>query len=191
MAADYKVIANINPAINRPVWTEPLYQWDHGITLEITGADILTDTPVAFSNQEDYGTALRMVSTTTGGVTSVKIPDALLGEQIMCMGDFRVHAWVTVTNSNSAETIYHIIIPVHARPKPADYTDPGTEDPFADAIEQMQQLAGQAQTSATNAAASEKAAEQAAESAQEYLKELKSYPKVQNHVIIFGTEKGE
>ena len=45
---------------------------------------------------------------------------------------------------------------------------------------------GQAQTSATNAAASEKAAEQAAESAQEYLKELKSYPKVKNHVISFG-----
>lgn len=186
MAADYRVIANINPAVNRPVWTEPLYQWDHGITLEITGAEIPTDTPVAFSNQEDYGTALRMVSTTTGGVTSVKIPDTLLGEQIMCMGDFRVHAWVTVTNSNSAETIYHIIIPVHARPKPADYTDPGTEDPFADAIEQMQQLAGQAQTSATNAAASEKAAEQAEQGAQEYLKELKSYPKVKNHVISFG-----
>lgn len=29
-------------------------------------------------------------------------------------------------------------------------------------------------------------AEQAAESAQEYLKELKSYPKVKNHVISFG-----
>lgn len=174
MSADYKVIANINPAINRPVWTEPLYQWDHGITLEITGAEIPTDTPVAFSNQEDYGTALRMVSTTTGGVTSVKIPDTLLGEQIMCMGDFRVHAWVTVTNSDSAETIYHIIIPVHARPKPADYTDPGTEDPFADAIEQMQSLANQAQTSATNAAASEQAAEQAEQGAQEALEETQA-----------------
>ena len=31
-----------------------------------------------------------------------------------------------------------------------------------------------------------KDAEQAAESAQEYLKELKSYPKVKNHVISFG-----
>lgn len=174
MAADYKVIASINPAINRPVWTDALYQWDHGITLEITGAEIPTDTPVAFSNQEDYGTALRMVSTTTGGVTSVKIPDTLLGEQIMCMGDFRVHAWVTVTNSDSAETIYHIIIPVHARPKPADYTDPGTEDPFADAIEQMQSLANQAQISATNAAASEQASEQAEQGAQEALEETQA-----------------
>lgn len=34
-------------------------------------------------------------------------------------------------------------------------------------------------------------AENAADRAQEYLQQLSSYPKVQNHVIIFGTEKGE
>lgn len=39
-------------------------------------------------------------------------------------------------------------------------------------------------TSATEDAT--QTAEQAAESAQEYLKELKSYPKVKNHVISFG-----
>lgn len=34
-------------------------------------------------------------------------------------------------------------------------------------------------------------AEDAADRAQEYLQQLSSYPKVQNHVIIFGIEKGE
>ena len=39
-------------------------------------------------------------------------------------------------------------------------------------------------TSATENAT--QAAENAAQNAQEYLKELKSYPKVTNHIIIFG-----
>lgn len=44
-------------------------------------------------------------------------------------------------------------------------------------------------SNATEAATQD--AEDAADRAQEYLQQLSSYPKVQNHVIIFGTEKGE
>lgn len=55
--------------------------------------------------------------------------------------------------------------------------------------EDAEAIISNATKEATEAATQD--AEDAADRAQEYLQQLSSYPKVQNHVIIFGTEKGE
>lgn len=173
MAEEYTVIAIIHPSIDGPVYTDALYQWDYGITLQITGADIPDHTPVAFSNQSDCGNALRMVATTKDGVTSVKIPDILLGDQEFCFGDFYIYAWVTVVDTDSSKTVYKIIIPVHSRPKPEDYTEPEHENPFEDTLEQVKQYADQAEQSATDAEAAKAGAEKAYQDTIEAVEQIK------------------
>lgn len=173
MAEEYTVIAIIHPSTDEPVYTDALYQWDYGITLQITGVAIPDHTPVAFSNQSDCGNALRMVATTKDGVTSVKIPDILLGDQEFCFGDFSIYAWVTVVDTDSSKTVYKIIIPVHSRPKPEDYTDQGTDDPFADTIEQVKQYADQAEQSVSAAETAQAGAEKAYQDTIEAVEQIK------------------
>ncbi len=148
---DFFIPVHIDPENKNPTYTQYVYQWDYGLYLKITGVDIPTNTPVAFSNRDVCGNALRMIATTSDGVTTVKIPDILLADQEFCFGNLSVYAWITLVGESGSKTIYKIVIPVHSRPKPEDYTDPGTDDPFADTIEQVKQYADQAEQSAQQA----------------------------------------
>ena len=91
--------------------TLPLYQWDYGQILQITGLDLPDAYQVHFSNQRESGTTITMI----GGASGVQIPDNLLqtGENI--------YAWIFLhSGDDDGETEYQIKIPVLLRPQPSD-----------------------------------------------------------------------
>ena len=138
-----------------------LFQWDYGQQLEIRGLNLPEIVQIHFSTNKDCGNALRMVGSTLDGVTTVKIPDVMLAEQEFCCDTYTIWAFVYVSDESSGETVKRVAIKTKSRPKPEDYTDPGTDDPFADAIEQIKQYADQAEQSAADAETARTGAEKA------------------------------
>lgn len=93
-----------------PVTTSPLYQWDYGQKLKLTGINLPQYYEVHFAVSENGNAYVDAVSGDT-----VSIPDALLeiGSDI--------YAWVYIhTGDDDGETVYKIKIPVIARAKPSD-----------------------------------------------------------------------
>ena len=81
---------------------------------------------VQFSLNEKSGETLSRVGTTVDGVTEVKIPDELLTHS--ATSNYRIYAYIYLTDETSGNTKYEITIPVRVRSKP---TSP-TEDPETD-----------------------------------------------------------
>lgn len=77
----------------------------------------------SFLLDEKSGETLSRVGTTVDGVTDVKIPDELLAHS--ATSDYRIYAYIYLTDETSGNTKYEITIPVRVRSKP---TSP-TEDP--------------------------------------------------------------
>ena len=91
------------------VETFPLWQYDYGQILQITGLDLPASYEVHFSNDPN-GTA----TTALGDENGVAIPDIYLTK-----GD--VYAWIYLhTGENDGETVYQIHIPVRARAAVSD-----------------------------------------------------------------------
>lgn len=102
----YAVIASYD-APNR---TEPLYQYDYGQKMVLSGID-LPDSYTVHYSRTYHGVAKQAV----GGADGVDILD----EYLQTPGD--LHAWVYVhTGEDDGETEAHIIIPVIARAKATD-----------------------------------------------------------------------
>ena len=100
-----------------------VWQYDYGQVLRITGPELPPAVEVQFSLDEKSGETLSRVGTTVDGVTDVKIPDELLAHS--ATSDYRIYAYIYLTDETSGKTKYEIAIPVRARSKP---TSP-TEDP--------------------------------------------------------------
>ena len=81
---------------------------------------------VQFSLDEKLGETLSRVGTTVDGVTEVKIPDELLTHS--ATSNYRIYAYIYLTDETSGNTKYEITIPVRVRSKP---TSPA-EDPETD-----------------------------------------------------------
>lgn len=96
---------------NRFATTAPVHQWDHGISISVTGIDNLSFWNAHFAN-EGRGFSLKTVGRTSGKTVIFDIPDILLveGENIMC--------YVYRENTTSGYTGYTIRIPVIRRAKP-------------------------------------------------------------------------
>ena len=103
-----------------------VWQYDYGRVLRITGPELPPAVEVQFSLDEKSGETLSRVGTTVDGVTEVKIPDELLTHS--ATSDYRIYAYIYLTDETSGSTKYEIIIPVRVRSKP---TSP-TEDPETD-----------------------------------------------------------
>lgn len=85
--------------------TKPLYQYDSGQTLIITGVT-LPDSYTVYFCPTCQGIATKV----TGDANGVQIPDALLQQA----GE--IHAWLYLhTGENDGETRGHIVIPVIKR----------------------------------------------------------------------------
>ncbi len=130
---------------SKVVRTRALYQWDYGQVLQFAGLDLPDAYTVHFSNQGVGGEAKTMV----GNADGVDIPD-----EYLTTGQ-AVYAWVFLhAGEDDGETVYAVVIPVVARPRP-------TED---EPTPQQQGLIDQA-IAALNAGV--EAAQEAAESVQD------------------------
>lgn len=97
--------------------TSPLYQWDYGQVLKITGLGTLQVVQVHFCNRSCVETIVRLGSSIDDGL-EVAIPDSLLEDE------WDINAFIYVFGENCAQTIKHVQIPVIKRKKPEDYIDP-------------------------------------------------------------------
>lgn len=103
-----------------------VWQYDYGQVLRITGPELPPAVEVQFSLTEKSGETLSRVGTTVDGVTEVKIPDELLTHS--AASNYRIYAYIYLTDETSGNTKYEITIPVRVRSKP---TSPA-EDPETD-----------------------------------------------------------
>ena len=96
---------------SRLVRTRALYQWNYGQVLQFVGLDLPSAYTVHFSNQGVGGTA----KTQVGNADGVDTPN-----EYLTTGQ-AVYAWVFLhTGADDGETMYSVIIPVTARPKPVE-----------------------------------------------------------------------
>ena len=103
-----------------------VWQYDYGQVLRITGPELPPAVEVQFSLAEKSGETLSRVGTTVDGVTEVKIPDELLTHS--ATSNYRIYAYIYLTDETSGNTKYEITIPVRVRSKPT----PPAEDPETD-----------------------------------------------------------
>lgn len=142
------IITAAFPAGKTETTTAPLWQWDYGQVLCITGLDLPAAFEVHFSTNRTGG-----VSTVAVGADGqVTIPNVLL-----TIGK-NLNAWIYLSDAQGeGETEYSILIPVKARPMPETY-DAEVSGEFDDVVRQVSEYAETAQTAADNAGASASAA---------------------------------
>lgn len=143
-----------------------VWQYDYGQVLRITGPELPPAVEVQFSLDEKLGEALSRVGTTVDGVTEVKIPDELLTHS--ATSNYRIYAYIYLTDETSGNTKYEIIIPVRVRSKPTSPTEDPETDPdlFRKTVVAVNASADRAENAASSAMES-------AASADETLAEIK------------------
>ena len=134
---------------SRETKSEPLFQYDYGQTLLITGL-VKQNPEVHFSLTETAGVAEPVQSTTVDSVTSVKIPDWCL--VAAKTSNYSIFAFVyDKDGETSANTVRKIQIPVYARPKP-DYDLPIDPSSRQQVVEELRQaIKGKGDTLTFNA----------------------------------------
>lgn len=129
--------------------TAPLWQWDYGQVLCITGIE---DLPAAFEVHFSTNRAGGVSTVAVGADGQVTIPNVLL-----TIGK-NINAWIYLSDAQGeGETEYAITIPVKARPMPETY-DAEATGVFDDVVRQVSEYAETAQTAASSAGASATAA---------------------------------
>ena len=114
------ITINIPRGVDK-VSTSPVYQWDYGQVLRITGDDLPTISQVHFCNADCDKAIVRVASTVNAGL-EVTIPDK------MFQSELAINAFIYLNEEKCGKTIKHIQIPVYARTQPEDYVDPLPED---------------------------------------------------------------
>lgn len=104
-----------------------VWQYDYGQVLRITGPELPPAVEVQFSLDEKSGETLSRVGTTVDGVTEVKIPDELLTHS--ATSNYRIYAYIYLTDETSGNTKYEITIPVRVRSKPTSPAEDSETDP--------------------------------------------------------------
>ena len=143
-----------------------VWQYDYGQVLRITGPGLPPAVEVQFSLDEKSGETLSRVGTTVDGITEVKIPDELLTHS--ATSNYRIYAYIYLTDETSGNTKYEITIPVRARSKPTSPTEDPETDPdlFRETVAAVNASADRAENAAESA-------ERSATSAEETLEEIK------------------
>ena len=143
-----------------------VWQYDYGRVLRITGPELPPAVEVQFSLDEKSGETLSRVGTTVDGVTEVKIPDELLTHS--ATSNYRIYAYIYLTDETSGSTEYEIIIPVRVRSKPTSPAEDPETDPdlFRETVVAVNASAERAENAASSAMES-------AASADETLAEIK------------------
>lgn len=144
-----------------------VWQYDYGKVLRITGPELPPAVEVQFSLDEKLGETLSRAGTTVDGVTEVKIPDELLTHS--ATSNYRIYAYIYLTDETSGNTKYEIIIPVRVRSKPTSPAEDPETDPdlFRETVVAVNASAERAKMAEQNAKASATEAGKYASSASE------------------------
>ena len=146
------ITANFSSGVTSAT-TAPLWQWDYGQVLCITGIDLPAAFEVHFSTNRTGGVSTVAV----GADDQVTIPNILL-----TIGK-NLNAWIYLSDAQGeGETEYSITIPVKARPMPETY-DAEVTGEFDDVVRQVNEYAEQADQSAQAASLSATEASEAAD----------------------------
>lgn len=129
----------------RKAITCPLFQYDYGQILKISGIELPASYQVQFSNTEDAGVSKTML----GDADGVQIPD-----EYLLTGDY-IYAFVYLHETeDDGETEYVIEIPVIRRPVPSEETPTPAEQSLIDQLlEQLNQGVEAAEAAADQAGA--------------------------------------
>ena len=144
-----------------------VWQYDYGQVLRITGTELPPAVEVQFSLDEKSGETLSRVGTTVDGVTEVKIPDELLTHS--ATSNYRIYAYIYLTDETSGNTKYEITIPVRVRSRPTSPAEDPETDPdlFRETVVAVNASAERAKMAEQNAKASATEAGKYAASASE------------------------
>lgn len=142
------VIANV---LNTYTTVAGLWQYDYGQVLRIQGLTLPTAAEIHFSLSERGGQAVTRVGTTRDNVTDVVIPDSML-ENADTTADYKIYAFIYLTDSESGQTEYKISMPVKSRPRPESFERQEDAELFRTAIAEVNKSATSAQESATKSA---------------------------------------
>lgn len=144
-----------------------VWQYDYGRVLRITGPELPPAVEVQFSLDEKSGETLSRVGTTVDGVTEVKIPDELLKHS--ATSNYRIYAYIYLTDETSGNTKYEITIPVRVRSRPTSPAEDPETDPdlFRETVVAVNASAERAKMAEQNAKASATEAGKYAASASE------------------------
>ena len=136
-----------------------VWQYDYGQVLRITGPELPPAVEVQFSLDEKSGETLSRVGTTVDGVTEVKIPDELLTHS--ATSNYRIYAYIYLTDETSGNTKYEITIPVRVRSKPTSPAEDPETDPdiFRETVVAVNASADRAENAANSATESAASAE--------------------------------
>lgn len=129
-----------------------LWQYDYGQRLRITGVDLPTAVEVQFSSNEKSGNTITRIGTTVDGVTEVQIPDELLRNEGYSQ-NYKIYAYIYLTDETSGNTEYQIVLYVKARAKPENPSEepPTEQNIFHEAIATINESTDRAQAAAARA----------------------------------------
>ena len=163
-----------------------VWQYDYGQVLRITGPGLPPAVEVQFSLDEKSGETLSRVGTTVDGVTEVKIPDELLTHS--ATSNYRIYAYIYLTDETSGNTKYEIAIPVRARSKPTSPAEDPETDPdlFRETVSAVNASAERAENAASSARESAEEAKKYAEGKQEDIEKAVSDYMKKNPVSASG-----
>ncbi len=134
------VIANV---LSTYTTVSGLWQYDYGQVLRIQGIELPTAVEIHFSLSERDGQAVTRVGTTRDNVTDVVIPDSML-ENGDATADYKIYAFIYLTDSESGQTEYKISMSVKSRPRPEQYEKQEDGELFRKAISEVNKSADSA-----------------------------------------------
>lgn len=147
-----------------------IWQYDYGQILRIQNLKLPPAVEIHFSLEERGGRSVTRVGTTKDGVTDVVIPDSMLENRDITT-DYKIYAFIYLTDSESGQTEYKISMSVKSRPRPESFERQEDAELFRTAIAEANKSATSAQESATKSATAKDesiaAAKEAKQSAQE------------------------
>lgn len=97
--------------------TSPVFQWDAGQVLEITGIHMAEAPFVYFANKKSADAILVQSLMDEDGTVRVDVPNHLLQEP------YNIIAWFSNVGEDSVTTLYRCEIVVRQRPIPEDYSE--------------------------------------------------------------------
>lgn len=97
-----------------------------------------------FSLEETGGTSVTRIGTTKDSVTDVPIPDSML-ENEETDQNYKIYAFIYLSENTAGNTEHKITIPVKARPKPEVPGTPEEPELFRKAVEAVSEAAGRAE----------------------------------------------
>ena len=142
-----------------------VYQHDYGQILQIHGKNLPAVAEVQFSLQDQGGQTETRVGVTTNDVLEVQVPDKMLKNE-GTTENYRIFAYLYITDGKSGNTEYKITIHVTSRPAPGEVgEDPEEKRILDEAVNAVNAAAERAETAEAEARSAADNATAAAESA--------------------------